>query len=232
MNILLIKDEARVADFIQRGLRGEGWPVSVAPDGESGLDLAERDRFDAILLDLMLPGISGQDVCRKLRAQGDLTPVLMLTALDKVDDRVSGLRLGADDYLAKPFDFDELVVRVEALTRRASHFGDGQSEDSHLLRIGVLTLNTHSLEVLLGSDRLELSTKERDILKLLMHSPERVHSRERILSAVWNASEDPMTNVVDVYISRLRRKLGVHGDAIETVRGAGYRLCTGRLDAS
>ncbi|MEM7023733.1 MAG: response regulator transcription factor, partial [Pseudomonadota bacterium] len=188
---------------------------------ETAVELLAQNEFDVVVLDLMLPGIRGQEVCRRMRAREDHTPVLMLTALDAVDDRVAGLRLGADDYLAKPFDFEELVARVEAQFRRASKFQTG--EDS-MLMVGSVQFDTRSLEVSCCGRSLELSGKERDILRLLMSNPGRVYSRERILNAVWGVSEDPMTNVVDVYVSRLRRKLGSCGDLITTVRGAGYRL--------
>ena len=127
MQVLLIEDEGRVADFIWRGLKSEGWSVTVAPDGEAGLDLLTRESFDVVILDLILPGVSGQEVCQRMRARKDLTPVLMLTALGKTDDRVAGLRMGADDYLAKPYDFDELLARLEALVRRRNAF---KTEDS------------------------------------------------------------------------------------------------------
>jgi DNA-binding response OmpR family regulator len=225
MNLLIVEDEARVAAFIQRGLKAEGWTVTVAADGETALDLASQDDFDVIVLDLMLPGISGQDVCRWLRARKNLTPVLMLTALDAVDDRVSGLRLGADDYLTKPFDFDELIARLGALVRRANAF-KAQENDNHLLSSGPLSFDTRSLEVTCADQHIELTAKERDILKLFLANPNKIFSRERILNAVWGANEDPLTNVVDVYIGRLRKKLGASGEAIETVRGAGYKLAT------
>ncbi len=228
MNLLLVEDEARVADFIQRGLKAEGWTVTVALDGESALNLTARDEFDVIILDLMLPGIGGQDVCRRLRASKNLTPVLMLTALDAVDDRVAGLRLGADDYLAKPFAFDELVARIEALVRQAGNF-EAKEEEAHILRQGILCFNTRSLEISCADQHIELTTKERNILKLLLTNPDKIYSRERILNAAWGVNEDPMTNVVDVYIGRLRKKLGSAGDAIETVRGVGYKLSTHRL---
>ncbi|MEE4378120.1 MAG: response regulator transcription factor [Candidatus Competibacteraceae bacterium] len=227
MNLLVVEDEARVADFIQRGLKAEGWTVTVAPDGETALSLIKLDKFDVILLDLMLPGISGQDVCRRLRASKNLTPVLMLTALDAVDDRVAGLRLGADDYLPKPFDFDELVARIEALARRARSFETRELE-THVLRSGSLCFDTRSLEVTYDGQRIDLTSKEREILKLLLASPDKIFSRERILNAVWGINEDPMTNVVDVYVGRLRKKLGSSSEAIETVRGVGYKLCTPR----
>lgn len=222
MNLLLVEDEERVADFIQRGLSAEGWTVAVARDGETALHLAGREAFDALVLDLMLPGISGQDVCRQLRARNDRTPVLMLTALDKVDDRVAGLRIGADDYLAKPFDFDELVARIEALIRREKRFA-GERAQGRVLASGAISFDPQSLEVKRGDLSVDLSAKERELLKLFLANPGRVYSRERILNAVWGASSDPLTNIVDVYISRLRKKLG-GGEAIETVRGVGYRL--------
>lgn len=225
MNLLLVEDEIRVADFVQRGLRGEGWTVTLAQSGEDALELLAQDDFDVIVLDLMLPGISGQDVCRRIRAKQNATPVIMLTAMGDVDDRVKGLRLGADDYLAKPFDFDELVARIEALARRGAS-GDPTAERQSVLAVGELSYDTRSLEARVGGEAIELSAKERDILHMLMANPGRVYSRERILNALWGVNEDPLTNVVDVYVSRLRKKLGPCGEMIATVRGAGYRMAT------
>lgn len=224
MNILLVEDEAHVADFIQRGLKAEAWIVTHVPDGETALESMRADAFDLVVLDLMLPGISGQDVCRKMRARQDFTPILMLTALDAVDERVEGLRLGADDYLPKPFDFDELVARIEALGRRARGFRTAARNP--VLSCGALRFDTQSLVVLAGELHVELTAKEREILKLLLLNPGRVISRERILNAVWSAQEDPLTNIVDVYIGRLRKKLGDCGALIRTVRGSGYRLAS------
>lgn len=222
MNILLVEDEAQVADFIQRGLQAEAWVVSHAADGETALDMIKDAAFDVVVLDLMLPGISGQDVCRKMRARRNFTPVLMLTALDAADERVEGLRLGADDYLAKPFDFDELVARIHALDRRTNGFG--KADDDGVLSCGELRFDTQSLLVFVAEQPVELTAKERDILKLLLLNVNRVITRERILNAVWRAQEDPLTNVVDVYIGRLRKKLRDSGNLIQTVRGSGYRL--------
>lgn len=222
MNILLVEDEARVADFIQRGLKAEGWFVSIAPDGETALAMTAAERFDVILLDLMLPGISGQDVCRKLRVKNDLTPVLMLTALDELDDRVAGLRMGADDYLAKPFEFDELVARIEALARRAAAF-DVAASAPDLWTVGPLSFDARAFEVRCHGELIELTPKERDILRLFLANPGKILSRERILNTVWSVNSDPQTNVVDVYIGRLRKKLGPCGEPIQTVRGTGYR---------
>lgn len=228
MNLLLVEDEQRVAEFIQRGLRAEGWTVLHAPDGETALGLLETDDFDVTVLDLILPGISGQDVCRLMRARQDFTPVLMLSALDRTDDRVAGLRLGADDYLVKPFDFDELVARIQALARRSSAFRAGDTQ-ANLMQLGELTYNTKSLEVTVAGRIVPMTEKERGILQLFLGNPDKIYSRERILNAVWGANEDPLTNIVDVYIGRLRKKLGSAGEAIETVRGAGYRLSSNLL---
>lgn len=222
MNVLLVEDETHVADFIARGLKAEGWVVEHAPDGETALEKLVDAPFDVVVLDLMLPGMSGQDVCRKLRARRNIVPVLMLTALDATDERVAGLRLGADDYLAKPFDFDELVARIEALARRAARFDSGLADPA--LVNGALRFDRRSLIVTAGDRTIELTAKERDILQLLMSNPDRVLARERILNAVWGSQEEPLTNVVDVYVGRLRKKLGDCGSMIETVRGLGYRL--------
>ncbi len=222
MNILVVEDEHRVADFITRGLRAEGWVAEHAESGEVALDILSRHEFDIVLLDLMLPGISGQDVCRKMRARGNHTPVLMLSALDEVSERVAGLRLGADDYLCKPFDFDELIARIEALLRRENDFKS--SRDGELLEYEALSLNTRSLVVTVDNVEIELTAKERDLLLLLMANQGKVFARERILNTVWGSQEDPLTNVIDVYIGRLRKKLGDSGRHIRTIRGLGYRF--------
>lgn len=223
MNVLLVEDEARVADFVQRGLKAEGWSVSVAPTGESALVMIADACFDVIVLDLMLPGISGQDVCRRLRAKKNRTPILMLSALADVEDRVAGLRMGADDYLPKPFDFDELMARIEALARRSGGFEDAAGAPE-VLTSGALSFDARSLEVRCGDTPINLTPKERDLVKLFLGNPRKIFSRERILSTLWGINQDPQTNVVDVYIGRLRKKLGPCGEPIETVRGAGYRL--------
>lgn len=222
MNILVVEDEIRVADFICRGLRSEGWSVEHAPNGESALDLLQDHRFDVLVLDLMLPGISGQDVCRKMRARENFTPVLMLSALDSTDDRVQGLELGADDYLPKPFDFDELCARIQALARRVSRYG--HSGDSKQLQFAGVVLNTDAHTVHVDGEPIDLTAREREILALFLANPSKVFSRERILNKVWGSQADPLTNVVDVFIGRLRKKLGANGNLIKTVRGLGYRL--------
>ena len=196
-----------MADFITRGLRAEGWIAEHAGSGEAALEILSQHEFDIVLLDLMLPGISGQDVCRKMRARGNHTPVLMLSALD---------------YLAKPFDFDELIARVEALRRRENDFKS--SGDSEVLQYEALSLNTRSLVVTVDNKEIELTAKERDLLLLLMANRGKVFARERILNTVWGSQEDPLTNVIDVYIGRLRKKLGDSGKHIRTIRGLGYRF--------
>lgn len=222
MNILLIEDEVRVADFIRRGLAAEGWSIDHATDGEAGLEHAGDEAYDIILLDLMLPGIQGQDVCRKLRARKNTTPILMLTALDAAEEKVEGLRMGADDYLPKPFDFDELVARIEALRRRAT--GYASTGAGSALRVGEIAFDRASMQMRVNGHEIELSKKERDLLVLFMSNTGRVLSRERILNTVWGMNEDPLTNVVDVYVGRIRRKLGVEGARIVTLRNVGYRM--------
>ncbi|BAQ18599.1 response regulator transcription factor [Methyloceanibacter caenitepidi] len=222
MNVLLVEDEPRVADFIDRGLRAENHGVTVAENGGDGIELAKTGDFDVIVLDLMLPDMHGYDVCQRLRQDGQHTPILMLTAMDAIEDKIKGIKLGADDYLTKPFDFDELLVRIEALVRRSHNF----TPSSNVLTVGDLELDRELLEVKRGDEPIKLTAKELAILELLMSSPGRVFSRTRILNQVWGYSEDPLTNVVDVYIARLRRKIDTKGrePLIETVRGHGYRL--------
>lgn len=220
-NLLLVEDEMRVADFIRRGLGAESYIVTHAASGEEALEHLRDGAFDLVILDLMLPGISGQDVCRQMRSRRDQTPVLMLTALDSVDDRVVGLRLGADDYLPKPFDFEELLARVEAILRRNAMTPPA---DDSLIGFEGVVLDKSSLETTVDGEVIELSAKERDLLRLFLANPKKVMSRERILNSVWSSQEDPMTNIVDVYVGRLRKKLNGYGDSIRTIRGTGYRL--------
>lgn len=222
MNILLIEDENRVADFIRRGLQSEGWTVTHCRDGETAIEICNDTQFDIIILDLMLPGISGQDVCRKLRTRRVLTPILMLSALDAADERVAGLNLGADDYLPKPFDFDELVARLSALHRRATDWT--METDSTIIDCEGITFDRQTLVLRVDGEVVSLSNKEREILVMMLMARGRVFSRERILNAVWGVDKDPLTNVVDVYVGRLRRKLKGYGARLATVRNIGYRL--------
>lgn len=231
MNLVLIEDDVRIADFLRRGLRAEGYAVQVAATGPEGLVLAldahRTERRDGVLalvvLDLMLPGMSGMEICQALRAQGVQLPILMLTALGSTSDRVAGLRMGADDYLCKPFEFEELLARLEALGRRGR---DVQAQRGLVLEVADLTLDLQRKQAYRGGQPLNLTARELALLELLMSAPGRLFSRERILSSVWGQTEDPLTNVVDVYIRRLRSKIddGQPLALIHTVRGLGYRL--------
>jgi two-component system, OmpR family, response regulator len=227
-SLLLVEDDERVRRFVVRGLESEGHAVSTAGDGPRGLAAARHGQFDALILDMMLPQLSGKDICRRLRAMGVNTPILMLTALDAVEDKVEGLRSGADDYLTKPFDFDELLARIEALIRRAQ----GCLVDSvHQKTVGNVTLDRESRTVRQAGQLVDVTAKEFQLLDLLMSSPGKVLSRTRILNKVWNYDNDPLTNVVDVYMSRLRTKLNwdpEHGP-LRTLRGYGYRLDAGSV---
>ncbi len=227
MNILLVEDETHVADFIRRGLKAEGYTAEYAPDGETGLEILFDRSFDVIILDLMLPDISGQEVCQRLRARKNHTPVIMLTALDTLDDRIAGLKVGADDYLAKPFDFEELIVRLEALHRRVNQYSN-EDHNSPLSYDG-LNFDRSAMMLTVDGEEIPLSAKERELVALFLTNKNRVLSRERILNAIWNMQEDPMTNVVDIYVGRLRKKLAPYAHLIATVRGAGYRF--GNLSA-
>lgn len=224
--LLLIEDDTRVSDFLARGLKAEGYGVTVARTGPEGLEHGRTGAFEVIVLDLMLPRMHGHEVCRELRLAGLTTPVLMLTALGSVEDKVDGLRLGADDYMTKPFAFDELLARIEALARRNRGFAGRPTR----LQAGGLTFDRDSLEVHRDGRRIELTAKELAILELLMSAPGKVFSRARILANVWGSDADPLTNVVDVYIARLRRKIDRDGAPalIATVRGYGYKLAAGQ----
>lgn len=222
MNILLVEDEMRVASFIKRGLAAEGWSVDHISEGQSTFSMVDENNYDVILLDRMLPDTEGQDVCRKLRARKSKAPIMMLTALDSPEEKVEGLRVGADDYLTKPFNFDELITRIEALHRRATNYAIGPED--MVLKSGSIEFDRASLLVKVNDHEIDLSKKERDLLLLLMSNLDRVLSRERILNSVWGLDADPLTNVVDVYIGRLRRKLGREGERITTLRHVGYRM--------
>ena len=222
MRILIVEDETRIADFLQRGLRAEGHFPVVANDGESGLALALEGDFDLILLDMMLPGLHGRDICQQLRMSKVNTPLIILSAMDSLDDVIAGLRMGADDYMTKPFSFEELLARIETVMRRSSEV----ASEEQSLAVGPLAFDRESLRFTVDGEEIRMTAKELAIIELLMSHPGTLFSRERILSNVWGMNMDPLTNVVDVYIGKLRKKIdGDKSDSIiETVRGLGYRL--------
>lgn len=220
MAILIIEDERKIREFLRRGLAEEGYTVEVAADGNAGLELASGGAYDLIILDLLVPGRDGLDVCRALRAEGISTPVLMLTARDTVHDRVTGLDVGADDYLTKPFAFEELLARVRALLRRE------RVGRAPVLRAADLTLDPATRAVTRGGRTIDLSNREYQVLYLLMRHPDQILSRAVIEERVWGYDSEADSNVVDAYIRLLRRKvdLGHSKRLIHTVRGAGYVL--------
>lgn len=219
MRILVIEDEKKVASFIKRGLEQESYAVDIVSDGEEGQHYAEINEYDAIILDIMLPKKSGLDVLKDLKARGVKAPVLLLTARDTVEDRVKGLNLGADDYLTKPFAFEELLARIRALMRRGT-------AASPVLKFEDLSLDQLTRKAKRGTTEVELTVKEYALLEYLLRNPNRVLTRTLIAEHVWDQSFDNETNVVDVYINHLRGK--VDNDPakrlIHTVRGVGYVL--------
>ncbi|MFO1349590.1 MAG: response regulator transcription factor [Gammaproteobacteria bacterium] len=222
MKILLIEDDERIVEFLQRGLRAESYGVDVARDGHHALKLAATDNYDVLILDLVLPGVDGREICRQLRGNHHDTPILMLTALDALEDKVEGLRMGADDYLTKPFAFAELLARIEALARRRG----GYRQRAVALRYGDLTLNRETREVRRGDLRIDLTPKEFALLEFLLSHPGKVLSKTRILEQVWGYDADPLTNILEVYVRHLRSKIdqGFAIGLIQTVRGVGYKL--------
>jgi two-component system OmpR family response regulator len=220
MRVLIVEDEAKLAGLLRRGLLEEGYAADVATQGEDALWLAAATEYDAIVLDVMLPGLDGFEVCRRLRERGVAAPVLMLTARDAVEDRVAGLDTGADDYLTKPFSFAELLARLRALARR------GPIEKPPVLEVGTLRLDPRTRQAWRGDAELPLSTKEFALLETFMRRPGQVVSRFDLLEHAWDSSYENRSNVVDVYVRYLRDKVdrpfGVR--SLETVRGAGYRL--------
>ena len=220
MRVLVVEDEPRMANLLARGLREEGHAADVAGSGEDALWMARAVAYDAIVLDVMLPGLDGFGTCRELRSAGIWSPVLMLTARDLIEDRIEGLDAGADDYLLKPFSFGELLARLRALARRAP--GDRPTT----LKVGKLKLDPATRRVWSGEKELELSAKGFGLLEAFMRRPGEVLSRGQLLEAAWELGFESRSNIVDVYVRSLREKIGY--DAIETVRGVGYRL---RADA-
>jgi two-component system, OmpR family, response regulator len=220
MRVLIVEDEARMAAAIRRGLQAEGLVADIAARGEDALWMAGSTEFDAVILDVMLPGIDGFETCKRLRADGVWAPIIMLTARDAIEDRVQGLDHGADDYLVKPFSLAELLARLRALSRR------GKTERPQVLEVGDLRLDPASQQVWRGDEEITLSHKEFVLLETFMRHPGEVLSRFQLLERAWDYDYENRSNVVEVYVRYLREKIdrpfGVK--SIETVRGAGYRL--------
>lgn len=221
MKVLLIEDDPKVAAHIEKGLKNEGHECIAANDGAKGLELALANTVDVIILDIMLPLLDGFSVLERIRAGKNTTPVLLLSAKSEVDDKVKGLRTGANDYLTKPFAFEELLARVEGLGGRPQ-----ESEDKTLIKVGDLTLDLVNRKVLRGETEIDLQSKEFQLLECLLRHKGKVVTRSMLLEQVWNYHFDPQTNVIDVHISRLRQKVdkAFNIPVIETVRGTGYRI--------
>jgi DNA-binding response OmpR family regulator len=222
VRILLIEDDRRLASLLARRLGEEGHEAETADNGREGLAKATSGRYDMAVVDVMLPGMDGMELTQELRASGHPVPVLMLTARDTVEDRVEGLRAGADDYLVKPFAFDELLARIDAIARRVGNGGNGGSDATMIL--DRVSLDPRARRVLVDGAEVDLTAKEFDLLACLMEHRGRVLSRTELKELVWDFSFDAQTKVVDLYVHYLRRKLGEAGDIIETVRGVGYAV--------
>ena len=223
MKILVVEDEKKIASFVRKGLEAQGFVVETSANGDEGYLLATTQPYDALVLDIMLPGKDGLSILRNLRERKMALPVILLTARSELNERLEGLNLGADDYLTKPFHIEELIARLHAVTRRAA--GTSQS----ILAVADLKMNLLTREVTRGKETLELTTREFSLLEHLLRSPGRVLTRVEICERVWDYNFDPGTNLVDVYVQRLRKK--VDGTSatklIETIRGVGYRIKAG-----
>jgi len=221
MRLLIVEDDSKIASFIKKGLEEAGFSVEVAGDGMTGLEMALQEEFDLFIIDLMLPGLDGFSLIEEMRKRGLSAPILVLSAKRAVEDRVRGLEIGSDDYLTKPFAFEELLARVRALLRRRATF-----QELTVLKVADLELDLLRREVRRAGKRIELSNKEFQILEYLMRNAGRVLTRMQILSHVWGYHFDPSTNVVEVHICRLREKIdkGFSKKLLHTVRGAGYVL--------
>lgn len=221
MHVLVVEDDERVAGHVVKGLKGEGWLVDHVADGRQALFQVAAETYDVIVLDRMLPNVDGLKILQTMRAAGDSTPVLILSALGDVDNRVKGLRAGGDDYLAKPFAFSELLARVEALSRRK-----GVVQETTELRLADLEMNLLTRTVTRRGKPIELTTREFGLLEYLLRNAGRVVSRSMLLEAVWDYNFDPQTNIIDQHVSRLRQKLDKDFDPplLQTIRGMGYSL--------
>ncbi len=223
MHVLVAEDEKKIAEFVRKGLAEIGCTVTVSHRGDEALHLASNARYDALVLDIMMPGCDGLRVLRSLREQNNILPVILLTARDSLNDRIDGLNQGADDYLAKPFSMEELIARLRAVARRLT--GEGVT----LLRLDDLTLNLGTQEAKRAGKKIDLTSRELALLACLMRSPGRVHTRTQLCEQVWSYHFDPGTNLVDVAIQRLRRKVdeGHPVPLVQTVRGVGYTMKAG-----
>jgi DNA-binding response OmpR family regulator len=215
--ILIAEDEERLASFLEKGLRSNGYTTTVVGDGVGASMLALQEDFDLLILDLSLPGLDGMTVLREIRRAGKRFPVIILTARDEPGDKVEGLEAGADDYIGKPFHFEELLARVRARLR-----GDTSASEETVLRLGNVALDLRTRWASVDNETIELSAREFELLRTFLEHPNQVLSREQLLSHVWGYDYDPGSNVVDVYVGYLRRKLGSH--RFDTVRGVGYRF--------
>ncbi|HEY9624381.1 MAG TPA: response regulator transcription factor [Crinalium sp.] len=220
MHVLFVEDESKIASFVQVGLKEQGFTIDYCDNGNDGYSRAMNQEYDVIVLDIMVPGKDGLFILKHLRRSGRNTPVILLTARNELDDRLEGLNLGADDYIAKPFFVEELVARIHAVVRRC--LGDRQNS----LVVGPLKLDRITREVMCNQQSVELTTREFNLLEYLMRSPGRVFTRTQILEHVWGYDFNPNTNVVDVCIQRIRKKIDITSDSswIESVRGVGYRF--------
>jgi DNA-binding response OmpR family regulator len=219
MKVLVVEDEKRIAGFIRKGLEEQGFVVDYSADGDEAYTLATTQQYDAIVLDIMLPGRDGLSILQQLRKRANPVPVLLLTARSELDERIEGLNLGADDYMTKPFYIEELVARLNALLRRVS------GERLSLLQAGSLAVNLITREVKVGDTPVRLTVREFNLLEYLMRSPGRVLTRTQILEHVWGYDFDIESNLIDVHIQRMRKKIGPEAAArVETVRGVGYRF--------
>ena len=220
MKVLLVEDDRKISAFVQKGLKEQGFVMDVCDNGDDGYHLATTQAYDVIVLDIMLPGRDGLSILKNIREKKNTVPVILLTARSALNERLEGLNLGADDYLCKPFFVEELVARIHAVNRRVT------GKTLNLLQYDDLVVNLISREAKVGDETIDLTAREFSLLEILLRSPERVFTRTQILEHVWGYDFDPETNVVDVYIRRLRNKLniidGLH--FIETIRGVGYRL--------
>ena len=220
MNVLFVEDEAKIADFVRAGLKEQGFTVDYCDNGNDGYLQALDNEYDAIVLDIMVPGKDGLSILKDLRREGRNTPIILLTARNELDDRLQGLNLGADDYIAKPFFVEELVARIHAVIRRSV------GERQNFLAVGALKLDRITREVTCDRKAIELTTREFNLLEYLMRSPGRVFTRTQILEHVWGYDFNPNTNVVDVCIQRIRKKIDPINkeELIESIRGVGYRF--------